>query len=78
MREQQAERLATLLLGVAVTGATYYVLKTPALRRAAWQLVRTALAAAGPWLVSEARSAWAQSAREADSGAHAAPPGGGI
>lgn len=78
MREEQAERLATILLGVAVTGATYYVLKTPALRRAAWRLVRTALAAAGPWLISEARSAWAQSARQADSPAPDAPQGGGI
>ncbi len=63
MTEAQAERLATLLLGAALTGAAYYILTTPPLRRAAWQLVRTAAAAAGPWLIAEARTAWAQSAR---------------
>lgn len=63
MTDQQAERLATLLLGVAVTGATFFVLRTPVLRRAAWQYGRTALLAAGPWLAAEARKAWAESER---------------
>jgi hypothetical protein len=62
MTDAQANRIATLLLGAALTGATFYILKTPSRRRAAWQLARTAAAAAGPWLMQEMRTAWAQSA----------------
>ena len=67
MTERQAETIANLLLGAAVAGASYYILTAPVLRRAAWQLARTAMAAAGPWLAAEVRRAWA------DSGARAAP-----
>lgn len=65
MTHAQAERLAALLLGAAAAGAAYLIVSTPKLRRTAWQLVRTAAAAAGPWLLAEARLAWADSARDA-------------
>ena len=62
MTEQQAERIANLVLGLAAAGAAYYVLKTPQLRRVVWQAARNAVAAAGPaWLASETRRAWTRS-----------------
>jgi hypothetical protein len=62
MTQQQAEKAATVLIGVAAVGATYYVLKTPALRRIAWQLARTAIATTVPaWMMTEARRAWDES-----------------
>jgi hypothetical protein len=73
MTEAQAEKLATLFIGVAATGAAWFILRTPALRRAAWSLATTAAAAAGPWFVAEVRTAWAASGR---SGARAAAPAG--
>jgi hypothetical protein len=40
----------------------YYVIKTPPLRRMAWQLTRTALGATVPaWLMAETRRAWDES-----------------
>ena len=59
MTEQQAERVANVVIGLAVAGAAYYVLKTPQLRRAAWGLLRTAVASSGPaWLIAETRRGW--------------------
>jgi hypothetical protein len=58
------------VIGVAAIGAAYYILKTPALRRMAWGLARTALAGSGPaWLIAETRRGW-------DAGAAAAAPAG--
>jgi hypothetical protein len=68
MTHAHAERLATLLLGAAVTGAALLVLRTPTLRRPAWQILRMGLAAAGPWLVAEVRTAWDESARASRDG----------
>ena len=62
MTERQAEKIANLVVGAAAVGAAVYVLKTPALRRLAWGLARTALTAVGPaWLMAEARRGWAAS-----------------
>jgi hypothetical protein len=50
------------LIGVAAVGAAYFVLRTPALRRVAWQLARTAIVTTAPaWLMNEARRAWNES-----------------
>ena len=59
MTEAQARQTANVLIGAAAIGAAYVVVRTPSLRRLAWQLARTAIGTAGPfWLVNEARHAW--------------------
>ena len=59
MTERQAERIANIAIGVALTGAAYYILKTPDLRRLAWGLTRNAIAGGAPaWLMAEALRAW--------------------
>jgi len=62
MSEEQAERVANILIGVAAFAAAYFILRTPPLRRMAWQLARTAIVTTGPgWLMAEARRAWNES-----------------
>ncbi len=61
MTEERAEKIANVLMGLAAAGAAYVVLRDPRLRRSAWAILRSALAASGPWLVSEFRHAWAES-----------------
>lgn len=69
MTQEQAEKTANVLLGIAAAGAAFYVLRTPALRRAAWRFARAAVASGIPaWLMTEMRRGWSE-------GAHAAPPG---
>jgi hypothetical protein len=69
MTQEQAEKTANILLGIAAAGAAYYVLKTPELRRAVWRAARAAVVSALPaWLMTEMRRGWSESA-------HAAPPG---
>ena len=69
MTEQQAGKIANILLGVAAVGAAYYILKTPSLRRAAWQLARTSMSSTAPgWLWLETQRAWEASAPAAQSG----------
>lgn len=65
MTEHQARATANVVMAAAAVGAAYYVLRTPPLRRAVWQMARRW--AAGPaavWLVSEVRRAWDASARD--------------
>jgi len=64
MTEQQARTTANVVMIAAAAGAAYYVLRTPPLRRVAWQLARTWVR--GPlavWAVTEVRRAWEQSAQ---------------
>ena len=68
MTEDQAEKTADVLIAAAVVGGAIFVLANPLLRRMAWQIARTAIAAGGPALVAEARRAWAQSAAAARPG----------
>jgi hypothetical protein len=63
MTQQQAERAADILLVAAAAGVAYFVLRDPALRRRAWQVIRSAAAASGPWLIAETQRAWAESAQ---------------
>jgi hypothetical protein len=63
MTEDKAETIATFLIGAAVAGAAFYILRNPALRRMAWQLTRTMVLTTGPvWVASEATRAWNESA----------------
>lgn len=64
MTEDQARTAANILIGAAAIGAAYYILRTPSLRRLAWQLARTALVTSAPaWLMREAQQAWQESER---------------
>ena len=64
MTEQQARTTANLVMGAAALGAAYVVLRSPQLRRVAWQLARSW--ASGPlavWAAGEVRRAWDESGR---------------
>jgi uncharacterized membrane protein len=64
MTQSSAEKVATVVIGVAVAGAAYYVLKTPGLRRAAWRLSLAALTGTIPaWVSQEIRASWEASAQ---------------
>lgn len=63
MTEEQARTVANVVLAVAAVGAAYYVLRTPPLRRLAWQLARAWLTGSLPvWFATEVRRAWDASA----------------
>ena len=63
MTEAQARKTANVVLALAAAGAAYYVLRTPSLRRAAFQLAGVALTGAIPaWFSDELRRAWIESA----------------
>jgi hypothetical protein len=66
MTEDNARTVANVIVAAAALGATYYVLKTPALRRLAWQLAVTGVTLTLPaWVSTEVRRAWAESGRRA-------------
>lgn len=68
-----ARILADVIVGAAALGAAVVILRTPALRRLAFGLARTALTVTIPaWLSREVQQAWTESARPAD--APAPPP----
>ena len=61
MTEENARRIANLVIAGAVLGAGYYVVRTPQLRRVAWRLLVTAVTGVVPaWLGGEVRHAWAE------------------
>ena len=63
MTDDQREALVDLALVGLGAVAVYYVLKTPSLRRTAWQLVKYGLFTAAPtYLWQETTRAWAESA----------------
>jgi hypothetical protein len=75
MTDQQANRVATVLIGVAAAGAAYVVFRNPPLRRAVWQVVRTTLApTVAAWLMTEARTAWNRGPDDGRAAAQAAAP----
>lgn len=62
MTEENARRIANLVMAGAVLGAGYYIVRTPRLRRIAWRLLVTAVTGTVPaWLGGELRHAWAES-----------------
>ena len=64
MTDDNARKLANLILGAAALGVAYYVVKTPPLRKLAWRLAVTAVTGTLPaWFNRELRQAWADSGR---------------
>jgi hypothetical protein len=62
VREDTARAVANVLLAAAAIGAAVVVVRTPALRRLAFGLVRTAVTTTIPlWLTREVKQAWAAS-----------------
>ena len=64
MTEQQARTAANVVMAAAAAGTAYAVLRTPRLRRLAWQLARSW--ARGPlaiWAATELRRSWDLSRR---------------
>ncbi len=64
MTEQQARIAANVVMAAAALGAAVLVIRSPKLRRMAWQLARQY--AAGPlaaWSATTVRNAWDQSDR---------------
>ena len=59
MTEDRARQVANVVMAAAALGAAVFVLRTPRLRRMAWQLARQY--AAGPlaaWTATTVRDAW--------------------
>jgi hypothetical protein len=64
MTDSPADRVASVLLGAAVAGAAYYVLRTPSLRRVVWRLTIMGLTVSLPaWFRREIQQAWHESSR---------------
>ena len=64
MTEKQARTTANVVMAAAALGAAVFVMRTPKLRRLAWQLARQY--ATGPlaaWTAGTVRDAWDQSGR---------------
>ncbi len=66
MKQQTAEKVANVAIGIAAVGAAYTIVKTPHLRKLAGGLALAALTGTIPaWLSREAQQAWAASGRRA-------------
>jgi hypothetical protein len=59
VKEETARTVATVVVGAAALGAAVVILRTPALRRLAFGLARTAIVTGIPaWLTREVTQAW--------------------
>jgi len=66
MTRDRAHTIANVMIASAGVAAAYVVLRTPPLRRLAFQAVRVWLGASVPaYLAAETRRAWVQSGRTA-------------
>ena len=66
MTRDRAHTIANVTIAVAGVAAAYVVLRTPSLRRLAFQAARVWLGATVPaYLVNETRRAWMQSGQAA-------------
>ncbi|MEO8076819.1 MAG: hypothetical protein ABI818_10845 [Acidobacteriota bacterium] len=64
MTEASAGKIANIVIGAAVLGAAYVVVKTPRLRQLAWRLAVNALTVSGPaWVSREIQQGWNESGR---------------
>jgi len=64
MNQTSSDKLANIVIGAAVVGVAFYVIKNRSLRRVAWRLAVTALTGTLPsWLGQEVQHAWADSGR---------------
>ena len=62
MKEETAHTVANVVLAAVAVGAAVVVLRTPALRRLAFGLARTAITTSIPlWLSHQVKQAWAES-----------------
>lgn len=62
MNDSSAEKLANVVIGAAVVGTAYYVLRTPRLRGLAWRLAVAAITGSIPaWFAQEIRQGWRES-----------------
>jgi len=63
MTQSSADKIANVVIGAVALGATYYVLKTPPLRRLAWGLALASVTGIIPaWITQEIRAGWEASA----------------
>ena len=75
MTDSSAQKVANVLIGVAVVGAAYYVARTPSLRRLVWRLALTAATGSVPaWFRQEIEHEWAESGRRAEARQRAQAP----
>jgi hypothetical protein len=59
MTQSSAEKTASFVMAAAAIGAAVYVLKTPYLRRLAWQLSLVTMTGMLPaWITQEIRAGW--------------------
>jgi hypothetical protein len=64
VKEETARTVANVVMATAALGAAVVVLRTPALRRLAFGLARTAITTGIPlWLTKEVKDAWRNSER---------------
>jgi hypothetical protein len=64
MTNEQANRVANVVIAAAAVGAAVVVLKSPTLRRLAWRLTLTAVTGMLPaWIGREVRQGWVASGR---------------
>lgn len=64
MTDENARKVANVVLAAAAVGVSYYVLRTPPLRRAAWRLALAAVTGTLPaWFAREVEHAWVESGR---------------
>ena len=64
MTEDRARQVANVVMAAAALGAAVFILRSPKLRRLAWQLARQY--ASGPlagWTATTVRQAWDESGR---------------
>ena len=78
MTEERARQVANVVMAAAAVGAAVFVLRTPKLRRMAWQLARQyAAGPLGAWAATTMRDAWDQSAAPAVERTSVAPRAAG-
>lgn len=76
MTQSSAEKFANVVMGAAAVAGTYYVLKTPQLRRVAWRFLVTALTGTVPaWVSQEIKNGWEASGHTAGPSPQRTPTG---
>jgi hypothetical protein len=67
MTEERARQVANVVMAAAALAAAVIVLRSPKLRRMAWDLARQYVAGPGArWTAAAVRGAWDESGRRAD------------
>jgi len=64
MTNEQADRVANVVMAAAAVGAAVVILRIPFLRRLAWRVVAIGVTGALPaWISREVREGWVESGR---------------